>query len=323
MSFIRTITIIDVLDIIVLTTLIYQVLVIFRRTRASQLIMGIFYFAVIFFVAFILHMSATLWVFEKLISLLAIALLIIFQPELRNFFERAGRRGFMLAAVGQPEVEDLENMLDTIVQACQELGEEHIGVLIVIEREIPLTEYINIGERINAEVRKDLIKAIFYKGNPLHDGAVILRDGRIASARSFLPSSESRDIPSHLGTRHRAALGITEISDAISIVVSEETGHLSLFQGGKPAFRLTPNTLRHMVKGIMIPEVDRETPYASFRQGLGRYLQRTPKRVEPKAAPPPEKVQTADEEAVVETEPESVPDTGGVVLATGEGGEET
>jgi len=285
--------------------------------------MGLFYFAVVFFIAFILQMSATLWVFEKLIGLLAIALLIIFQPELRNFFERAGRRGFMIAAGGQPEVEDLENMLDTIVQACHELSEDHTGAIIIIEREIPLNEYINIGERINAEVRKDLLKAIFYKGNPLHDGAIIIRDGRIASARSFVPSSESRDIPSHLGTRHRAALGITEISDAISVVVSEETGHLSLFHAGKPAFRLTPNTLRHMVKGIMIPEIDRESPYESFRHGIERYLRRSPRQTKIVETPVKEALPADGEADAVELTGEQVKETDGVVLATGEGSDET
>jgi hypothetical protein len=196
------------------------------------------------------------------------------------FFERAGRRGILFAATPAPESEDVEVMLDTVVQAMEELSEDHTGALIVIEGEIPLNEYINIGERINAEVRKDLLKAIFYKGNPLHDGAVIIRDGRIASARSFLPSSDSRDIPSHLGTRHRAALGITEISDAVSLVVSEETGHLSLFHSGKPALRLTPNTLRHMVKGIIIPDTTREATYYSFKSGLGRYFKRGPRPAE-------------------------------------------
>jgi len=280
LSFFRTITIIDVLDVLVLATLIYQVLLIFRRTRASQLVLGLFYFGLIFLVAFLLGMTATIWVFEKLAGLLAIALLIIFQPELRNFFERAGRRGFLLTATARPEQEETEKLIVTVAQALEEMGEEHTGALIVIEREISLTEYVNTGERIDAEVRKDLLKAIFHKGNPLHDGAVIIREGRIASARSFLPLSDSQDIPSNLGTRHRAALGITEHSDAISLVASEETGHLSMFHGGKPAFRLTPNTLRHMVTGILAPETERETPYYQFRTGLERYFRRGPKRAQ-------------------------------------------
>ncbi len=151
------------------------------------------------------------------------------------------------------------------------------GALIVIERDISLNEYINTGERIDAKVRKHLLKSIFYKGNPLHDGAVILREGRIVSARSFLPLSESRDIPSHLGTRHRAALGVTEHSDAISLVASEETGHLSLFTGGKPAFRLSPNTMKHMVKGILIPGQEKDASYFPLKMDLGRYFRRKPK----------------------------------------------
>jgi diadenylate cyclase len=319
LRFLRTITFIDVLDILVLATLIYQVLILFHRTRARQLLMGILYFAVLFFVAFVLGMTATIWVFEKLVGLLAIVL-IIFQPELRNFFERAGRRGFLLASSGLPGTEDVEKVLDTVVQSLEEMSEEHTGAIIVFEREISLTEYINTGERIDAQVRKDLLKAIFHKGNPLHDGAVILRGGRIASARSFLPLSDSRDIPSHLGTRHRAALGITEVSDAISLVVSEETGHLSLFQGGKPAFRLTPNTLRHMVRGIMLPEAERETPYYQFRLGLEKYLRFGQKR---------SAAQVTAKPAEVATEPEVPSEAGGeeaeaeeVAVVSGEGGGE-
>lgn len=298
MSFIRTITIIDVLDIIVLATLIYQVLLIFRRTRASQLIMGIFYFAVLFAIAFLLDMTATIWVFEKLAGLLAIALVIIFQPELRNFFERAGRRGLLIASSGIPEREDVEALLDVIVQSLEEMSAEHTGALIVLEREISLTEYINTGERIDAAVRKDLLKAIFHKGNPLHDGAVIIRNGRIISARSFLPLSDSRDIPSHLGTRHRAALGITEVSDAISLVASEETGHLSLFHGGKPAFRLTANTLRHVVRGIIVPDTEGAAQQPHFFSGLERYFRFGQRRKEPESRETPEKEKPDKEEEI-------------------------
>ncbi len=299
MDFFRTITLIDILDVVVLATLVYQVLLIFRRTRATQLILGLFYFAVTFFIAFMLGMSATLWVFERLIPLLAIALLIIFQPELRNFFERAGRRGLVFGMSGQQDTKDVEQLLVIIGQALEEMAEAHTGALIVIERDISLGEYINTGERIDANVRKDLLKAIFYKGNPLHDGAVIIRNGRIVSARSFLPLSENQDIPSHLGTRHRAALGITEISDAISLVASEETGHLSLYNSGKPAFRLTPNTLRHMAKGILVPETDREGSYFQFRIGLDKYFRRKSRR------PSKDK---ADAELSPVTIPESVPE---------------
>jgi diadenylate cyclase len=268
---VTNITLIDVLDVTVLAVLIYQVLIILQRTRATQLIMGVFYFAVLFFLAYILHMAATLWVFERLVIIIPVALLILFQPELRSFFERAGRRSFPLRmpTTGQREYE--EQIIETVAQALEEMSEERTGALIVIEREMSLNEYINTGERIDAQVRKDLLKAIFYKGNPLHDGAVIIRGDRVASARSFLPLSESHDIPSHLGTRHRAALGITEVSDAISLVASEETGHLSLFHAGRPAFRLTPVTLRHLATEIILPEIERETPLYQLRENLGRF----------------------------------------------------
>jgi diadenylate cyclase len=215
-------------------------------------------------------MVATIWVFERLAIILPVALLIVFQPELRSFFERAGRRGLLFVPSRVGEREDMETVIETIVQALEEMSEEHTGALVVLERQINLHEYINTGERIDARVRKDLLKAIFYKGNPLHDGAVIIRGDRVASARSFLPLSDSRDIPSHLGTRHRAALGITESSDAVSFVASEETGHLSLFHAGRPAFRLTPVTMRHMAREIIIPESEQDQRLFRFPVGLTR-----------------------------------------------------
>ncbi len=127
MNFFRTITFIDILDVVVLATLFYQVLIIFRRTRASQLILGLLYFALVFFVAFVLEMNATRWVFEKLIGLMAIGLLIIFQPELRNFFERAGRRGLLLKGSSQQEHDEVEELLTTVIQALEEMGEVHRG----------------------------------------------------------------------------------------------------------------------------------------------------------------------------------------------------
>lgn len=315
MNFYHTITLIDILDILVLATVFYQVILIFQRTRATQLLLGIFYFAVLFFIAYYLQMSATFWVFERLAGLLAIALLIIFQPELRNFFERAGRRGFLLATTSgsSEEKENTERLLDTVVQALEEMSEDHTGAIIVIEREISLTEYMNTGERINAEVSKELLKSIFYKGNPLHDGAVMIRNGRIASARAFLPLTDSKDLPSHLGTRHRAAMGITEMSDAISLVASEETGHLSLFHSGKPAFRLTPNTMRLMAKGIIIPEPDHESPYFQFRQGINRYFRKGLASQE-KAKPPDKREKPlstkikipVDEKKIIDPDPEEL-----------------
>lgn len=271
-QYIRDLSILrDVLDIIVLAVVIYQVLVILQRTRATQLILGILYFAILFFIAYLLKMTATLWIFERLAIIIPVALIILFQNEIRSLFERAGRRSFLLRTLSYRDREDLEQMIETIVQALEEMSESRTGAIIVIEQEISLHEYENTGERIDARVSKDLIKAIFQKGSPLHDGAVIIKGDRIITARSFLPLSVSHDIPAHLGTRHRAALGITEISDAISLVVSEETGNLSLFHAGRPAFRLSPVTMRHMVMGILLPDLERETPLFQLKQNLSRF----------------------------------------------------
>ncbi len=245
----------DIVDVLLLAFIIYQVLLIFQRTRANLLIKGLVIFGIFFLVAHLLQLRASRFIFDSLAIIIPIFLLIIFQPELRSLFEGAGRRGLFFGGLRRLKKEDVMRIIDDVLVAMENMSEKRIGALIVIEGEQSLQDYIETGEEIDTILKPEVLETIFYPYTPLHDGAVILRGDRIASARCFLPLSANSDIPSHLGTRHRAALGLTELTDAISLVVSEETGRLSLCFDGKLAYNLTLQALKNLLRSIIYPEL--------------------------------------------------------------------
>jgi len=247
--------IIDIVDILLLAFIIYQVLLIFHRTRANRLVKGLVIFGIFFLAAHWLQLRASQYIFDSLAIIIPIFLLVIFQPELRSLFEGAGHRGLFSGGIKRMEKEDVLRILDEVLDAMENMAEKRIGALIVIEGEQSLQDYIETGEATDTIIRPEIIETIFYPHTPLHDGAIILRGDRIAAARCFLPLSENMNIPSHLGTRHRAALGLTELADAISLIVSEETGRLSLCYDGKLAYNLTPQALRNLLRSIIYPEL--------------------------------------------------------------------
>jgi diadenylate cyclase len=220
----------------------------------SQLVKGLIGFGILFVVAHWLDLRASRFIFDGLIIIIPIFLLVIFQPELRSLFEGAGRRGLLFSGIRRLKKEDVIRILDEVTTAMENMSEKMIGALIVIEGEQTLQDYIETGEELDAKLMPDTLETIFYPHTPLHDGAVILRGDRIAAARCFLPLSENTTIPSHLGTRHRAALGLTEITDAITLIVSEETGRLSLCHRGRLAYNLTPQALKNMLRSIIYPK---------------------------------------------------------------------
>jgi diadenylate cyclase len=244
----------DIVDVILLAFIIYQVLLIFQRTRVTQVLRGLLIFALIILVAHIFELRASRFIFDSLIIIIPIALLIIFQPELRSLFEGAGRRGLLFSNIKRLAKEDVKRILEEVVTAMENMAEKRIGSLIVIEGEQSLQDYVETGETVDAALKPETLETIFYPYTPLHDGAVVLRGDRILAARCFLPLSENTTIPSHLGTRHRAALGVTELTDSISLIVSEETGRLSLCYGGKLAYNLTPQALKTLLRSIIYPE---------------------------------------------------------------------
>ena len=226
----------DLIDILLVAVILYETYLLLRRTGAVSLFWGILAFIIVWFlVTFVFQLELTGALFDRIISVGAIALIIIFQDEIRMFFYRIGSRftSLQLFRRNTPEEDaaSRQQILE-ITQACRHMASTKTGALIVLAGSEPLKEIIDTGERLDAQVSARLIENIFFKNTPLHDGALVIREGRMIAAACILPVSKNATIPQHYGLRHRAALGITEKSDATCIVVSEETGHISVTSEG-------------------------------------------------------------------------------------------
>ena len=222
----------DVVDILIMAYIIYKAIGFMRESRAGQLAKG---FIVLFFIYFIANwwnLIAIKWVLSRFVNYIIIAIAIIFQPELRRILERVGHTK-LLGTQGDLSDEPIENCIDKVCRAAGNMQENRIGALIVFERSTQLGEIINTGTVINAEPSVSMVGNIFFPKSPLHDGAMIIRDGKLYAAGCILPLTQREDISSQLGTRHRAAIGMTENSDAVVLVVSEETGIISIVSNGK------------------------------------------------------------------------------------------
>lgn len=226
----------DIIDILIVATLMFESFRLLKRSGAVNLFWGILAFVVAWWLAvYILKLEVTGAIFDRIISVGAIALIVIFQEEIRTFFYRVGSR-FSFLEWGKrldKNRKQYETMVHEIVRSCEHMSASKTGALIVIARDTDLSEYTDTGESLNAVVSARLIENIFWKNTPLHDGAVIIRNCIMDSAACILPVSKNQQIPTHYGLRHRAALGVTEHSDAIAVIVSEETGQISVAHNGE------------------------------------------------------------------------------------------
>ena len=226
----------DVIDILLVACIMYEMYRLLRKTGASNLFWGILAFVVVWFlVSFVFQLDLTGALFDRIISVGAIALIVIFQEQIRMFFFRIGARFSSLKFFRRRDPEDeaaSRQQILEITQACRHMASTKTGALIVMAGEGSLKEIVDTGERLDAQVSARLLENIFFKNTPLHDGAVVIRGGRVIAAACILPVSKNQEIPQHYGLRHRAALGITEKSDATCIVVSEETGAISVTKEG-------------------------------------------------------------------------------------------
>lgn len=247
LSLLRHITIINIIDILIVSYIFYKLIMLIKETRAETLIKGLVLILVIMKVSEFAGLITLYWIIDKTITVGFIALVIIFQPELRRALEHLGRSRFFAKPFIMDD-EEMDNVMSEIVEACVNLSNEKTGALIVIEQETGLNDYIETGTMLDASISSQLLQNIFVVNTPLHDGAVIIRNDRIAAAACFLPLTENYNLSKQLGTRHRAAIGISENSDAIVIVVSEETGNISLAINGK----LTRNYNAERLKDILI-----------------------------------------------------------------------
>jgi len=244
-------TLTGIIDILIVTFFIYQLLRIAQGTKATELLKGIVVIISIKFFSSLFQLHTTEYIVDFVIQWSAIALIVIFQPELRRGLQRIGRGSIFSI---RREVNPVEEAIDELGDAVKYMGRRHIGALISIERESPLNEYIDTGIPLDATISTEIIVNAFIPNTPLHDGAMIISDLTIASAASYLPLSESAAIPKKYGTRHRAAIGLSEETDAITIVVSEETGSISIADRSNLIPDLTVDELHDYLTEELVPE---------------------------------------------------------------------
>jgi len=244
----------SLLDIAIVAYVIYRLLKLITGTRAQQLLKGLLLLLVFSVTASYLQLQMVNWLVQKLWILFAITLPIVFQPELRRLLEQLGRGSFFASHRTHNQNETMEQAIGEIVEAVAGLALTRTGALIIITKETGIAEYLESGSQLDAVVSASLLQNIFFPKSPLHDGAVIISNGRIERAGCFLPLSENPFLSRELGTRHRAGLGISEISDALVIIVSEETGAISMAREGKLERYLAPETLRMTLNREMLDQ---------------------------------------------------------------------
>ena len=250
------ITITDVVEIVIITFLFYYMLVWIKNTRAWTLLKGLMVVLLFVLVAAIFQMNTIIWIAKNTLNVLLIALVVIFQPEMRKALENLGRKNF-LSSIFSFELSKgttgkfSDKTITELVKACYEMGKVKTGALIVVEDEILLTEYERTGIAVDGILSSQLLINIFEKNTPLHDGAVIVRGDRVVAATCYLPLTDSLSISKDLGTRHRAAVGVSEASDSLTIVVSEETGGISVAYGGKIERNIAPKNLAKAILSHM------------------------------------------------------------------------
>lgn len=231
-ALVRTISILDVIDTGLVAFFLYRIYIMLKNTRAAALVKGLMVLASLVIVSKWLNLHVINWILEKSIAMMMVALPVVFQPELRRALEQIGRGRLFRKRVELDEAE-LNDMIETVANAAVIMGQRKVGALIVFERSVGLEERIETGVKIDGLVTDSLLLNIFEKDTPLHDGAVIIRGNRIVAASCLLPLTENRGLSQELGTRHRAAIGISEQSDALVVVVSEETGTVSVTRNGE------------------------------------------------------------------------------------------
>lgn len=244
--------IIDFVEIFLISFFVYQFMSWIKFTRAYTLLKGILVVLAFILVAYLLKMNTIIWIVSKLANVLIIGVIVIFHPELRRVMEQLGQKNFMSSILpfdGGKDVEErfTDKTINELVKACFDMGEVKTGALIVIEQDIRLTEYERTGINIDAVLSSQLLINIFEHNTPLHDGAVIVRGNRVVSATCYLPLSDNMELSKQLGTRHRAGVGISEVSDSVTIIVSEETGKVSVAQDGKLTRNLNSAGLRKIL----------------------------------------------------------------------------
>ena len=252
----QTVSVWDIVDILIIAYIIYRVLSLMRKTSAGSVIRGILLILVIAALANILNLSVITYLLDQMMVMGIVVLVVLFQPELRKLFEQVGSSKLSVIFKKRSKDEHVEHCIDCVITASNILAKLNTGAIIVFEREVGLNDYAATGVRIDAESSQELIQNIFFINSPLHDGAVIIRDGRLLSAACMLPLSSNITLSRELGMRHRAAVGISERSDAVVVIVSEESGTVSVAVDGMLKRRLARDTLEALLRNELLQKKD-------------------------------------------------------------------
>ena len=248
----------DIIDILIVAFLFYTVMRLIRSTSAARIARSILLLLVVTGLTEIFKLYTLNWILSKILEIGGIALVIMFQPELRRMLERFGGRFFtnLISSGGAASPE--QQVIEATVAAFEVMSKEKVGALLIFERSMPLDEYFKTGTIVDAKVSDQLLRNLFFKNSPLHDGAVIVRGSRVAAAGCVMPLTENTHLPSDIGTRHRAGIGSSEVSDAVVVIVSEETGTISVAIGGMLKRHLAPKTLEKLLVSELISEPEQK-----------------------------------------------------------------
>ena len=254
--YLLTLQITDVLDILIIAFLLYKLLTLVRSTKAASLLKGLLVFFAVLALSYICQLNGIYYILSKMMEMGVLALIILFQPEIRRILEQVGSRRIIAFFSHSEAGNVMEQTIGQTVLACTEMSQSRTGALIVFEREIMLDELVRSGTVLDASVSSELLKNIFFVKAPMHDGAVIVRHGRILGAGCMLPLSKNVNLSRDLGMRHRAGIGMSENSDAVVVIVSEETGSISVAIGGMLKRHLKPETLENLLRNELLPQED-------------------------------------------------------------------
>ncbi|NMB31373.1 diadenylate cyclase CdaA [Lactobacillus gallinarum] len=248
------------LDILIIWYLVYRLIMLIRGTKAVQLAKGIVFIFIVRIIAGLLQLHAVTYIVDQIVSWAVIGIIVIFQPEIRRGLERLGRTP-IFSGRGESAHAKSVRMVQELDKAIQYMSKRRIGALITIQQDTGLDDYIETGIKLDADITGELLINIFIPNTPLHDGAVIINNNRIAVAAAYLPLSDSSMIPKRLGTRHRAAVGISEVTDAVTIVVSEETGGVTITKNGRFLLDLTREEYLKYLNAQLVPKEEKKIPW--------------------------------------------------------------
>ena len=262
--YLLTIQVTDVLDIAILAFVMYKIFVLVQSTKAASPLKGLFVFLAALMLSGLFHLNGINYIMSKMVEWGVLALIILFQPEIRRVLEQMGSRRIIAFFSHTESGNVLEQTIGQTVLACTEMSQSRTGALIVFEREILLDDMVRSGTVLDASVSSELLKNIFFVKAPMHDGAVIVRNGRVLGAGCMLPLSKNVNLSRDLGMRHRAGIGMSENSDAVVVIVSEETGSISVAIGGMLKRHLKPETLENLLRNELLPQEDSDADKQRF-----------------------------------------------------------